>query len=353
MIDSSAESGVHDRAQRTELVKQLALRAGFSRVGIARACDLADDHVALTEWLDAGHHGEMAWLARNTPRRCDPGLVVDNARSVICLAVDYDSDAPRTHDDGGLGEGRAWISRYAWGDDYHRVIERRLKAFARAVGDEVVPHLPDGFRGDGDSGAPWVSARDFRFYVDHGPVLERAWAVRAGLGWRGRHGLVVDPERGSFFFLAVVLTSVDLLPDDAIADHCGTCTACVDACPTDAILAVRSVDSRKCISYLTIEAPVPLSDEQTSMLHSHVFGCDICQDVCPFNRFSRPGDPAFAPRPGSVAPKLQDLLSLSPTEFAERFRASPVKRRKISQLQWIAEAHVRDEQAAADTADNS
>ena len=326
----------------TAAVKELALRAGFSRVGVAAAEALADDHLALTQWLEAGHHAQMQWLARDTARRCDPRQVVPGARSVIVLAVDYDSDGPRSTDPGVMGPGKAWIARYAWGDDYHRVIERRLRLFARLVGEEVIPALSPDFRGKSEPQRPWESAREFRYYVDHGPALERAWGQRAGLGWRGKHGLLVDPKRGSYFFLAVVITTLPLVPDAPVLDHCGSCDACVTACPTDAVLPTRSVDARRCISYVTIEAPLPLQDSEAADLHGHAFGCDICQDVCPFNRFSEPGDPAFAPRPGLVAPSVERLLALDDGEFRAVFARSAVRRRKHSEFQEIVLAAARN-----------
>ena len=326
---------------RTRRVKELAVEAGFSRVGIATAAALDEDRGHMQAWLNAGMHGQMHWLANNIARRCDPAEVVENARSVIMLALDYDSDAPRSIDADVMEQGRGWISRYAWGDDYHRVIERRLKAFTQLVEGHVVPSLGEDFRGANLPLRPWSSRLDFRYYVDHGPVLERAWAERAGLGWRGRHGLVVHPAHGSFFFLAAVITSIPLDADAPVTDHCGSCTACVDACPTDAIVASRSVDSRKCISYVSIEASTPLQDADAALLGGHVFGCDICQDVCPFNRFSEPGDPAFAPRPGTVAPGLQELIDMSDDVFRSRFKASAVRRRKPGAFRHVAAAAQR------------
>lgn len=323
----------------TTKVKRLALDAGFDRVGIATAHARPDDKLHFDEWLAAGMHGDMHWLARDVARRCDPDLVVSGARSVVCLALDYDSEAPRSSSDGAIGDGHGWISRYAWGDDYHRVIEPRLRALSHAVQREIVPDLRADWRGRDVAPAPWNPRLDFRYYVDHGPVLERQWAAEAGLGWQGRHSLLVDPERGSFFFLAVIVTSLRLIADRPVADHCGSCTACVDACPTDAITVNRGVDARRCISYLTIEAPVPLGERDEKRLHGHVFGCDICQDVCPFNRFSRPAPRAeFQPRDGLVFPRLIELADISDAAFASRFRHSPVRRRKAAAFREIVRA---------------
>ncbi len=316
-------------ADLTHRIKALALAAGFSRVGVARAHPRPEDQRRLQDWLDAGRHGDMAWLAKDPARRADPGRVVAGARSVLVVALDYDSDAPRTETQPGHG----WISRYAWGTDYHLLMERRLKALTRAVAAEVAPGLPTDWRGPGQGEAPFDPRTDFRWSVDYGPVLERRWAEEAGLGWQGKHSLLVDPQRGSFFFLATVITPLALTPDAPQTDHCGSCTACMDACPTDAIVAERVVDARRCISYLSIEKRGPLTPTEASLLGDHVFGCDLCQDVCPFNRFSEPaGEPALEPRSGAVAPRLADLLGLDDEAFRARFRQSPVKRTKLAGL---------------------
>ena len=249
------------------------------------------------------------------------------------LAVDYDSDAPTSRDEGVVGPGQGWISRYAWGSDYHDVVEHRLKQLATAIDAHIEADL----------------GRDFRYYVDYGPVLERPWAQEAGLGWQGRHSLLVDPERGSYFFLAAVITTLELTPDTPQTDHCGSCTACVDACPTQAILPGRSVDARRCISTLTIESKGELSAEQRQLLGDHVFGCDICQEVCPFNRFSQPsGEVVFEPRPGNLAPDLGELLALDQVSFSERFRRSPLKRRKFAGVQDNARAVLENQSLPAD-----
>lgn len=333
-----------DLAARTALVKQLALQVGFDRVGVARAHARPRDQARLEAWLERGYHADMAWMTRDPGRRCDPGRVVPGAQSVLMLALDYDSEGPRSLDPGAVPAGHGWISRYAWGDDYHDVAERRLKALSRAVGEQIGPALGEHFRGPGGASGPFVARRDFRFYVDYGPLLERPWAQEAGLGWQGRHSLLVDPQRGSYFFLAAVLTSMALQPDAPQVDHCGSCRACVDACPTDAITAERGVDARRCISALTIETKGTLSRAQGELIGHHLFGCDICQEVCPFNRFSQPaGEPAFAPRSGLVAPPLAALLSLGPSEFSERFRRSPLKRRRLAGVQDNARAVLRNE----------
>lgn len=320
--------------ERTARIKALALDAGFSRVGIAAAHARQDDQVHLERWLAAGMHGDMAWMEKNPARRSDPNLVVEGAKSVVVLALDYDADAPRTQE--ALTPGKGWISRYAWGTDYHLLSEKRLKALTRSVAAAFA--------------SPDFDARtQFRWSVDYGPVLERRWAEEAGLGWQGKNSLLVDPERGSFFFLCTVITTLELVPDTPQTDHCGSCTACMDACPTQAIVKERVVDARRCISYLTIEKRDALTAQEREWLGDHVFGCDLCQDVCPFNRFSEPSpEEQLQPREGLVAPDLRMLAGLAEEEFRTLFRQSPVKRAKLPGLLRNVEA-VLDNQRGVDS----
>ncbi len=338
------ETAEQTRARRTALFKAQALACGFSRVGVARAQALPQAQAHLEAWLAAGHHGTMTWLADDVARRCDPLRVVPGAQSVVVLALDYDSAAPRTREVALQAEDRAWISRYAWGDDYHLVAEKRLKQLEIALTTALKPELGEHFRGPGGPIQPFKALRDLRWMVDHGPMLEREWAVRAGLGWRGKHTLVVHPRHGSLFFLACLVTSIDLEPDAPIGDFCGSCTACLDACPTQAIVAPYIVDARRCISHTTIETLGEIPVQERQLVGDQVFGCDICQDVCPWNRFSQPGDPAFAPRPGLVAPRLDDLLALDADSFARQFAQNPVKRRGLAGLQDNARA-VREQRS--------
>ncbi len=317
----------------------LAREAGFSRLGVARAHPRPDDLQRLKAWLAAGHHGTMAWLERDPERRSDPARVLAGARSVLVLALDYDCEAERSvaflgRDGESAPEGHGWISRYALGDDYHHVIERRLAALTAAIAREVGPRLGEGFRGPEAQSGPFDPRRDLRGTVDYGPVLERRWAEEAGLGWQGKHSLLVHPQHGSYFFLATLLTTLEVAPDAPTLDHCGSCSRCIDVCPTAAIVAPKVVDSRRCISALTIETKGSLSEEQALLVGDHVFGCDLCQDVCPFNRFSRPAEePELAPRPGSVGPRLADLLALDEAGFAARFAGSPLQRTKLAGVQ--------------------
>ncbi|MSP93427.1 MAG: tRNA epoxyqueuosine(34) reductase QueG [Myxococcales bacterium] len=335
------------QTRRTALIKQLARSAGFSRVGVAHAQPLDEERARLEAWLAAGMHGDMAWLADDVARRCDPGRVVAGARAVVVLALDYDSAAPHTRDLDLAGSDRGWLSRYAWGTDYHVIMEQRLKALTESVRARLGPELGTDFRGAGQRAGPFRAAGDFRWSVDYGPVLERAWAQRAGLGWQGKHTLLIHPQHGSYFFLATVVTSIPLDADAPAVDQCGSCTACLDACPTGAIVEPWVVDARKCISHATIEANLPPAGASAegpsaglqTQVGDHVFGCDLCQESCPWNRFSRPaGEPAFEPRPGNVAPHLAGLAELDAAAFAARFAQSAVKRRGLEGMRFNVEA---------------
>lgn len=304
-----------EKEHRTEKVKSLALDAGFDRVGVAGAGPFPYAEY-FSQWLSQGYHGEMHYLARDPERRSHVGNVRDWVRSVIVCAVDYHTDYPLSTEVNATSN-RGWISRYAWGDDYHDVIERRLKAFVSTMEDD-----------------PEVGGQH-RYYVDHGPVLEKVVAMNAGMGWMGKNTLVIDPQKGSFFFLAVILTDLELEPDGVVADHCGSCTRCLDACPTDAFPEPYVLDATRCISYLTIETKGDIPEELREGVGHHVFGCDICQDVCPWNRKATPiDDPAFLPREGLVHPSLDEFVAMDEESFRQRFRKSPVKRRKREGFQW-------------------
>ena len=289
----------------TGLVKEKARELGFSKVGIARAQKLNEEGARLEAWLKKGYHASMAWMARDPEKRSDVQAIVPNAKSVISLATNYYT--PSTH---SADPEKAKISRYAWGDDYHVVLTPRIQELVRCIKSE----RPD---------ANAVS------YVDTGPVMDKAWAVRAGVGWLGKHTNVISKEYGSWIFLGEIIVDLELEYDEPMADFCGSCTACIEACPTDAIVEPYVLDSNKCISYLTIEHRGEFSDELKPYLDNWVFGCDICQDVCPWNRFQRQTeDNSFAPRSSNVTPDLNELGTLSSEEFSERFKRSPVKRTK-------------------------
>lgn len=279
----------------------LAHSLGFDLCRIARA-DAPAHAAEFREWLATGQAGEMAWLERNADRRTDPQLVVPGAKSVIVLALNYFADAPEP----GAGEGR--IARYAWGDDYHDVIERKLRVL-----DE------------------WLIAQGGRqrHYVDTGPVLERDFAAMAGAGWHGKSTMLLNPKLGTWFFLAEILTTLEFEPDAPLPDRCGSCTRCIAACPTGAIVEPHRVDARRCVSYLTIELKGSIPEEFRAQIGDRIYGCDSCLDACPWNRFAAASrEAAFAARPFVRGWKLRDFLALNDERFRELFRKSPIKRIK-------------------------
>lgn len=295
----------------TEKIRHLALESGFDMVGIAPAEPLADEAERLRVWLDAGFHGEMAWMEREPGKRIDPRAIFPEARSAVVVALNYYT--PHEHSAETAGK----ISRYAWGDDYHDIVREKL----RALLEKIKALIPEA---------------EGKICVDTAPAMDKAWAVKAGIGWIGKHSNVISTEMGSWFFIGEIFLNVELEYDGAmVPDHCGTCTACLDACPTGAIVEPYVVDSRKCISYATIELRSPdLPEVVAENLNGWLYGCDICQDVCPWNRFEKPtSEPRFEPRMGetSVAPDV--ILSLTPESYAERFRKSAIKRAKLTGLQ--------------------
>lgn len=302
----------------TQKLKSHALSLGFSKVGIARAEVLTEEGQNLAEWLRRGYQGTMAWMAKDPARRSDPGSIVPGARSVISVAMNYYTEGNHPHDS-QVGK----ISRYAWGDDYHLVMTERLELLVACIKQEQ----PDATT---------------RLYVDTGPVMDKAWAVRGGIGWLGKHTNVITKEFGSWVFLGEIITDLELVYDEPMADFCGSCRACIDACPTDAIVEPYLLDSNKCISYLTIEHKGEIPAELAPNLENWVYGCDICQDVCPWNSFQQPTlEGAFQPRPHNLAPKLDELARMTKEEFTERFRRSPVKRTKREGLARNAKAIIK------------
>ena len=299
----------------TDLIKEKALSLGFARVGVARAEHLSGESLHLTEWLRMGYQGTMDWMARDPEKRGDPRLVLENASSVIAVAMNYYTDV-RHPEEQGTGK----ISRYAWGDDYHRIVTKKLaelEDFIRQIAPKSVT----------------------RRYVDTGPVMDKAWAARAGLGWQGKHTNLITKDYGSWVFLGEILTDLVLQYDEPMADFCGTCTACLEACPTEAIVEPYVLDSTKCISYLTIEHKGEIAEDIKPHLEQWVYGCDICQDVCPWNSVQQQTkEQAFAPRESTIAPRLSGLVELTQEEFSATFRNSPVKRTKRSGLARNARA---------------
>lgn len=301
-------------------IKAQAIALGCHRVGIAtippqpEGAERAGQQ-ALQRWLDQGHQADMAWMAN--PKRQDIRLVMPTARSLICVALNYYTPHPHS-DDPRHGK----ISRYGWGRDYHRVLGKKLKALAL-----------------------WLEAQDTaittRYYVDTGPVQDKFWAQQAGLGWVAKNGNVITRDYGSWVFLGEILTNLDLPPDAPHTAHCGTCTRCLEACPTAAITAPGVVDANRCIAYHTIENRAEtLPDAIAANLQGWVAGCDICQDVCPWNqRFAQPTDVAdFHPYPGNQAPELEDLATLTETGWDQRFPASALRRIKPAQWRRNAQA---------------
>lgn len=305
----------------TKLIKERAELEGFEKIGITRAEPLSREALRLNEWLNRGYHGNMEWMGRNRELRTDPSSLLPGAKSVVVVAKNYFT--PDQHsDDAGTGK----VSRYAWGDDYHDVIGAKLRSLLAWIKDQ----------------APEVEGK---VCVDIQPMMDKAWAVRAGLGWLGKHTNVITRELGSWIFIGELLLNVELdYDDDVIEDHCGTCTLCIDACPTQAITEPYVLDSTKCISYATIE----LRDEQlppsiSERLNGWFYGCDICQDVCPWNRFAEETEEVrFAPRPGNVNASLNDVATLTHDQYIERFRGSAMKRAKLFGLQRNARALMSD-----------
>jgi len=304
--DLKEYGGAPAPAERTALVRRYVLEElGFDVVGFAPAGRMEEEGARYGEWIARGFHGSMQWMERNIERRIDIREILPSARSVIVVARNYYT----SHHHAEV-PGRAKISRYAWGRDYHNVLPRKLKRLHGFL-QTLVP--------DAES----------RWYVDTGPVLEKQWAVRAGIGWMGKHTNVITRGLGSWVFLGVLVSSLEFEYTPTIPDFCGSCTRCIDACPTDAIIAPYQLDGTRCISYITIEQkpkdelPVELGER----MESWAFGCDICQDVCPWNRFQQPTDePAFEPRPGVLDLTIAQLREMSDEEFQERFQGSPVRR---------------------------
>lgn len=321
-IAEPSQTTAADRIRLSSAIKERALSAGFDKVGIVRAENLAAERTRLHEWLNRGYQGEMHWMARNPDERTDPRTLLPTARSVVVVALNYYT--PEKHSaDPETGK----VSRYAWGDDYHEVVGSKLRALLGWI-EERVPHAAG------------------KVCVDIQPMMDKAWAVRAGLGWIGKHTNLITQEFGSWVFIGELLLNLELEYDnEQVEDHCGSCTLCVDACPTAAISEPYVVDSRKCISYATIEMRAsdfpPVVSEN---LEGWVYGCDICQDVCPWNRFeASTTEDRFQPRAGNVNAKLSEILDLTPQSYAERFRGSAMKRAKLSGLQRNARALLGNE----------
>lgn len=290
-----------------EAIRMEAHRLGFDAVGFARA-EAHPHGERLRAWLDSGAHGTMDWMARDPERRADPRAVLASARTVISVAASYYRGEWPGRTAGGDEPSRGHIARYAWGRDYHKRLKKRALALARSI-----RRMSPGVR--------------FALYVDTGPMLDRAWAERAGIGWIGKNTNVIRQGAGSWCFLGEIVTDLDLMPDRPAANHCGTCARCIAACPTGAITAPYQVDARRCISYLTIEHEGPIPIELRPAIGTRIFGCDDCQEVCPWNRFATPTAlPEFAERPDQQTPELIPLLALDDPGFRERFAGTALRR---------------------------
>jgi len=281
-------------------------RLGFDAIGISRAEPLTEEAERLRAWLAAGKHGTMHWMEGHLKKRIDPRELVPGAKSIISVIQNYYKPATGS-EDSTIGR----ISRYAWGDDYHDVMRDGL--------NQLLDWL------DRTGGGV-----DGRVFIDSAPVMDKAWAARAGLGWIGKHSNLINRNMGSWFFIGELIVDIELEPDLPVVDMCGSCTRCIEACPTDALEEPYSVDANLCISYLTIEhREDDIPDELQKSVGNWIFGCDICQDVCPWNKFSRPSEELrYEPRPGTLDFPLETWLALDEQTFHERFRKSSVKRAK-------------------------
>lgn len=290
-------------------IKEHAKRLGFLSCGISKAGFLEDEAPRLEQWLAQGHHGSMTYMERNFDKRLDPTKLVPGAKSVVSLLYNYypsakqsDKEAPK-------------LSKYAYGKDYHFVVKEKLKELMHSIEEEI-----------GE-----VSGRAF---VDSAPVLDKAWAAKGGLGWLGKHTNLISKKTGSFFFIAELIIDLPLEADTPVTDHCGSCTACIDACPTDAIIAPYQVDGSKCISHFTIELKDAIPQEVKGKFDNWVFGCDVCQDVCPWNRFSTPHqEPEFEPSPELMNLTKNDWHEITEVVFNRLFEKSAVQRTQFSGLQ--------------------
>lgn len=294
---------------KKETLKKWALELGFQQVGFAKADFLEEEAPRLESWLNEGFNGKMHYMNNWFDKRLDPRLLVDDAKTVMVLTYNYFPELTQTN------TGAPKITKFAYGVDYHYVIREKLNTIIERARE---------LYGD-------FSARGF---TDSAPVLEGAWARKAGIGWAGKHTLLINKKRGSFFFLATIIMDLEVEEDvPFISDHCGTCTRCIDACPTDAILGPRLLDASKCISYLTIELKDAIPDEFKGRMEGWAFGCDICQDVCPWNKFSLPhSEAAFQPQEEMINMSWEDWDEMTQETFNRLFKKSAIKRTKFSGL---------------------
>lgn len=300
---------LNNSSRYSKLIKDEALRLGFMQCGISRAGFLEDEAPRLEKWLNQNHHGKMAYMENHFDKRLDPRLLVEDAKSVISLTLNYFPEQSQTDPEAPK------ISKYAFGNDYHEVIKEKLFQLLEFIRDQI-----------GE-----VSGRAF---VDSAPVLDRAWAKKSGIGWVGKNSNIISKKSGSFFFLAELIIDLELEQDMPFStDHCGTCTKCIDACPTEAILSPYIIDAKKCISYLTIELKDEIPASFSDKMDNWMFGCDVCQDVCPWNRFAVPhSEPQFQPKENLLQMKKEDWMDITEDVFKTIFKNSAVKRTKFKGL---------------------
>lgn len=300
---------MESKTRYSHLIRQEAARLGFAFVGMARAEHMEEEARRLETWLHRGLHGEMHYMANHFEMRVDPRKLVDGAKSVVTLLYNYYTEREQTDTEAPK------ISKYAYGKDYHFVIKHKLKDLLRFISQEI-------------------GEVNGRCFVDSAPVLERDWARRSGLGWVGKNTLLIHPKAGSYFFLAELILDLDLIYDDPIKDYCGTCRRCIEACPTEAIAPEGYwMDGSKCISYLTIELRDAIPEEFRGKMENWMYGCDICQEVCPWNRFSKPHEEEeFEPHPALLEMSRREWEEITEEVFQEVFRKSAVKRTKYRGL---------------------
>lgn len=293
--------------KHARIIKTEAQRLGFLSCGMSKADFLEEEAPRLEAWLNAGHHGSMAYMERHFDKRLDPRKLVPGAKSVISLLYNYFPEQTQR-------EETYKISKYAYGEDYHFVVRDKLKELMDFINEQI-------------------GAVQGRVFVDSAPVLEKAWAAKSGLGWLGKNTNLISKQVGSFFFLAELIIDLDLPQDGPATDHCGQCTACIDACPTQAIIAPYVVDGSKCISHLTIELKSEIPSDFSGQMDDWMFGCDVCQDVCPWNRFSKPhNEPRFKPKPELLQRDKTQWRELTEEVFGELFEKSPVQRTRFQGL---------------------
>ena len=296
------------KQRNTQVIKKISQDLGFEYCGISKAEFLEEEATKLEEWLNQNMHGKMSYMENHFDKRLDPTKLVEGAKSVISLLYNYYPEQIISQQDNYK------ISKYAYGQDYHHVIKKKLKTFLQMIQEQI-------------------GEVNGRVFVDSAPVMDKAWASRSGLGWQGKNSNLINPKKGSFFFIAELILDLELIYDNPIKDYCGTCTRCLDACPTEAIVAPYVVDGSRCISYFTIELKEEIPDDFAGQFEDWVFGCDICQDVCPWNRFSKAHqEPDFESNNQLQHMRKKDWEEMTEEVFGEVFRKSAVKRTKFKGL---------------------